>query len=112
MENEEIIKSLVQCAVSCRKSGFNCLKADNIDELKDCIEINVLTAEICERSAEIMIVSNSNETDKLVEHCKTQLLLCIEECEKHNNIHCIESVSSCKKCVEICKNFILNISPK
>ncbi|KZS38879.1 hypothetical protein AWE51_14965 [Aquimarina aggregata] len=108
MEKENIINALVKCAIICRKSGFNCLKEDNIDPLKSCIEINVLTAETCERIVEIMIVSNTVKLNKLIKQCERQLLLCMSECSKHDNEHCLISVEACKECAIACQNFIQN----
>ncbi len=96
MQNKKIIKELIACAIEIRKSGFLALKEENVDEFKQCIEISVLTAEICEFAA-MALGTAISEKDiyRLFEQCKEQLLACAQEFQKHK-------IDYCESCYTIC----------
>ncbi|SHJ11145.1 hypothetical protein [Aquimarina spongiae] len=102
--NEKLIKELVSCAIEIRNFGFLCLKEQNIDRFKKCIEISVLTAEVCEFTAKVLNTSISKkETNHLLKQCEEQLLSCFDAYNHHQ-------LDYCKECCAICKRTISALS--
>ncbi|TPN84452.1 four-helix bundle copper-binding protein [Aquimarina algicola] len=105
MGKKEIIEAFVECAAHCRNCAYSCLKEEEIDDLKNCITINTLTAEIVEKMA-LGISTSSDAEEMVIRHCRSQILACAEECEIHDYAYCKECAIACKKAVTVCDSYL------
>lgn len=106
MRNENLIKTLYDCAAACNYCADACLDEDNVKMMVRCIRLDKICAETCIATAKALAVNAPNDDLKgLVKYCMEICRKCGDECAQHKTDHCKRCAEACKRCEEACKNF-------
>jgi hypothetical protein len=104
MQQNDLIRSLMQCAVECENCANACLnEGDQLPMMVNCIRLDRDCATICRATAEL-IIRGSDIADKMIGICADLCRRCADECERHDMHHCRECARACRDCEEACKN--------
>lgn len=97
----EAIHTFQECAAACTACADACLAEDEVEQLRNCITLDNVCAEICTATANVMSRIAYGSYDVL----KAQLQACIEacrvcgdECRSHADMH-----EHCAACAEQCE---------
>lgn len=106
MRNENLIKTLYDCAAACNHCADACLDEDNVKMMVRCIRLDKICAETCIATAKALALDVPKEDVKaLVQACEEACRKCGEECAKHETQHCKKCAEACKRCAEACASF-------
>jgi hypothetical protein len=105
--NEELIKTLTDCARVCQMCAAACLSEKDVNMLAECIKTDFECAEICLVAAN-SLQRNSTLAGRFLDICAEACHKCAEECEKHSDHmeHCRICEEACRKCEELCHVFV------
>lgn len=95
-ENRYMVELLYKCAAECDYCAHLCLNEDDLDKMAECINLNVICADIC-RTTAISIARESKYSVNLLEICANICRECADECSKLQP-------DFCKRCADICNN--------
>ncbi len=105
-QQNELIRSLLQCAVECEHCANACLdEGDHLPMMVNCIRLDRDCATICRSTADL-IIRGSEISDKALEICAEICTKCAEECGSHDMDHCQECSKACMECAEACKSHV------
>lgn len=105
MRNENLIKTLYDCAATCDWCADACLEEDNIKMMVECIRLDRICAATCKATA-LALTSNSQAgVAELIKACQAICEKCGDECAKHETDHCKKCAEACRRCAEACKQF-------
>ena len=106
---QKCIDACLECATECNQCAVACLEEKEVQNLTQCIRLDLECAVICRASAELM-TKGSAYAPQLCELCATICNACAEKCEQHANMgmeHCRECAEACRACametIEIAK---------
>lgn len=102
---QNCIDACYACAVACSHCASECLKEENVRELRRCIQLDLECASICKSSADIMSFG-SNFSGNICRVCADICQTCADECEKHAEMgmnHCRDCAQACRKCAQACE---------
>lgn len=105
MRNEQLIKTLYDCAAACNHCADACLDEDDVKKMVRCIRLDRICAETCVTTAKALSIDADQDSRGLVKYCKEICEKCAEECAKHEHQHCKDCASACRKCAEACASF-------
>jgi hypothetical protein len=102
-EYKTCIDACLDCAAVCDHCASECLKEEDIESMRRCIQFDMECAALCRASAELMSLGSSKAQD-ICEICSALCNLCADECAQHNMEHCKECAAMCRRCAEECNS--------
>ena len=104
----ECVYHTSECALVCTSCADACLAEEGVADLRDCIRLNLLCAELCGAVARRIARPGSQDRaslDRALNACIRAALACAEECGQHaeHMEHCRICVESCRASVEACE---------
>jgi hypothetical protein len=108
--NESLIRCIEECfdcAQSCTSCADACLAEEMVQQLTQCIRLNLDCADICSAAGHIASRrTGSNELiiQRVLSACEEACRLCAEECERHADMHehCRICAETCRRCEQAC----------
>jgi hypothetical protein len=102
------IEECLACAQTCTVCADACLAEDMVEQLRQCIRLNLDCADICSATAALAsrrTGSNVELLRQVIEACATACRLCGEECAKHadQHEHCRICADACASCERACQ---------
>lgn len=90
------------CAQTCTACADACLGEEKIDELRQCIRLNLDCADVCLATA-MLGTRRTGSDDKIVElmlaACAEACRVCGVECARHGMMH-----EHCRICADVCRS--------
>jgi hypothetical protein len=79
-----------------------------VQELTQCIRVDLDCADICNITGRIMTRRTGSDDEvmrRMLSVCAAACKLCAEECQKHASMHehCRICAESCRRCMEACQ---------
>lgn len=102
------IDALQHCAVACRSCAAACLAEPSVDELRECVRMDLDCATICDATVAVLAGwSGERSADDhllgLVAACGTACSHCAEECGHHEAMaHCVLCAGACADAAQEC----------
>lgn len=100
------IEACLQCATACNHCAASCTRENHIQQLADCILLDMECADICIATAQLMSM-NSHYVKEICKICADVCERCASACEKHQHDHCIACAAACRKCAEACREMLV-----
>lgn len=102
------IDECFSCAQTCVSCADACLAESMVQQLRQCIRLNLDCADVCAATGTIATRrtgSNEQVIRLMLQACQTACRLCAEECEKHANMHehCRICAEACRRCETACE---------
>jgi hypothetical protein len=99
------------CAQTCISCADACLAEPMVDELRQCIRLDLDCADICGTTGALASRRTGSNEDVLrgaLELCRLACAKCAEECERHagKHEHCRICAATCRHCEEACRTAI------
>lgn len=96
------------CAEACTICADACLGEKMIEQLKQCIRLNLDCADVCMATGKLAsrrAVSDQGLLKQMLQICAEACRLCGEECRKHAKMHehCRVCADACQRCEEACR---------
>jgi hypothetical protein len=101
--NEALIRCVeycYSCAQVCTSCADACLAEDMVDELTQCIRLNLDCADVCAATGSVATRrtgANEKVIRRMLEACAVACQVCGDECEQHGDEH-----EHCRICSEVC----------
>lgn len=103
------------CAQACRACADACLGEERLDELRNCIHMNLDCADVCFATGDLAIrrVGQTGLDGRLMElmfeTCAEVCRRCGDECMRHAKYlkHCRRCAQVCRCCEQTCRNAAL-----
>jgi hypothetical protein len=101
------IEECYSCAQTCTSCADACLAEKMVNELRQCIRLNLDCADICNVTGRIATRRTSSDEAmirRMLDACAAACRLCGAECERHasKHEHCRICADACKSCLEAC----------
>jgi hypothetical protein len=101
------IEECYSCAQTCTSCADACLAEKMVDQLKQCIRLNLDCADICAATGSMAsrrTGSNEQTLRQVIETCAAACRVCGDECEKHaqQHEHCRICAEACRRCEQAC----------
>ena len=102
------IEECYACAQTCTACADACLSERAVDELRQCIRLNLDCADICSTTGNLA----SRQTGpgqsallQMLETCAAACSLCGDECARHaeRQEHCRVCAEACRSCAQACR---------
>ncbi|MDI4599094.1 four-helix bundle copper-binding protein [Salmonella enterica subsp. enterica serovar Infantis] len=100
-EHRECIEQCYECAAARDICASSCLREDNVEMMKHCIQLDMQCAAICRLAAQFMALE-SEYSQKLCRLCADICKACAEECARHDHDHCQNCARACSQCADAC----------
>jgi hypothetical protein len=102
------IESCYDCAQACVACADACLAESMVQQLTQCVRLNLDCADICAAAGSIATRrtgSNEQVFRSVLEACALACRLCQAECERHANQHehCRICAAACEDCAGACQ---------
>ena len=103
------IEECHDCAAVCTSCADACLAEPMVEQLRQCIRLNLDCADICATAGAIAsrrTGSNIEVIRAVIDACGTACRACGEECRRHAGMHehCRICAESCMRCAEACRD--------
>ncbi|WP_149536721.1 four-helix bundle copper-binding protein [Siccirubricoccus phaeus] len=116
--NDALIRCLEECyscAQTCTSCADACLGEQMVQQLTQCIRLNLDCADVCAAAGSIATRrtgSNEELIRQMLTACETACRLCGEECERHasQHAHCRICAESCRRCERACAEALRSMS--
>lgn len=110
-ESEALIRAIDQCyacAQTCISCADACLAEQSVQELKQCIRLDLDCADVCDATGALATRrtgSNERVLRSGLELCALACQTCAEECDKHaqKHEHCRICADACRSCQRACE---------
>jgi hypothetical protein len=102
------IEHCYDCAQVCTSCADACLGEEQVQQLTQCIRLNLDCADICAATGAVAsrrTGSNEDTIRAMLQACALVCRMCGEECRKHAQMHehCEICASMCEMCGEACR---------
>ena len=102
------IDACFDCAQACAACADACLGEEDVAELKRCISLNALCADVCATTGAALsrqLAMNKELVRALLDVCAQACLSCGDECERHAGMHehCRVCADACRVCERSCR---------
>lgn len=104
--NKELVKKLIECALTCEECEAACLNEENITLLARCIELDRDCADICLQASRL-VQRDSEISEEYLMVCEKICRMCAEECNKHNYDHTKMCAEACLSCADACHRMVM-----
>jgi hypothetical protein len=109
--NDALVRCIEECydrAQMCVSCADACLAEDMVQELTQCIRLNLDCADVCTTTGAISsrrTGSNEQTIAQMLEACATVCRSCGDECESHADMHehCRLCAEACRQCEAACR---------
>ncbi|TDH62096.1 four-helix bundle copper-binding protein [Dankookia rubra] len=116
--NDALIRCLEECyscAQTCISCADACLGEQMVQQLTQCIRLNLDCADVCAATGSIATRrtgSNEEIIRQMLKVCEMACRLCGEECERHAGMHehCRVCAESCRRCERACAEAIRSMA--
>jgi hypothetical protein len=116
--NEALIRCIEECyacAQTCLSCADACLGEDMVQQLTQCIRLNLDCADVCAATGAVATRrtgSNEQVIRSMLEACALACRLCGEECARHaeEHEHCRICAESCRRCEQACQEALRSMS--
>lgn len=103
---QECIDACQECATICTHCASECLKENDVQNLADCLRLDLECAAICRSAAELMSMG-SEYSERLCNICADICFACAQECDRHaEHMHCAECAETCRSCAKACSSMV------
>lgn len=111
----ECIDACFECAYTCNSCADACLGEDNVQELIQCIRLNMDCADICAATGRTVSRMTEPQMEVIraqVQACAEVCRLCAEECARHaqHHEHCRVCAEACRRCEQACHQLLDNLA--
>jgi hypothetical protein len=105
------IDDCFDCAQSCTACADACLGEEVVDELKRCIALNEVCADVCATTGAVLsrqVAGDQQLLRTLLEACAKACKSCGDECERHADMHehCRVCAEACRACEKRCRELM------
>jgi hypothetical protein len=105
------VEACVECSAICASCADACLAEDDVQQMVQCIRLNIDCADICETTARLFARPSPRDADALrlqLEACAAICRACGDECAQHaaHMEHCRICADSCRRCAEACDSML------
>jgi hypothetical protein len=102
------IEECYSCAQACTSCADACLSEAMVQELTQCIRLNLDCADICNITGRIATRRTGFDDEivrRMLNVCSAACRLCADECQRHASMHehCRICAESCRRCMEACQ---------
>lgn len=102
------IEDCYACAQTCTSCADACLAEGMVDQLRQCIRLNLDCADVCAATGSLATRRTGGNVPVLrlmLQACATACARCGEECQKHasQHEHCRICAESCRRCEQACQ---------
>ena len=109
--NDALIRCIEEChacAQTCIACADACLAEQMVDQLKQCIRLNLDCADVCTATGNLATRRTGSNKDllrQMIEVCAEACRICGEECASHadQHEHCQICADSCRSCEQACR---------
>ena len=103
------IEECYSCAQSCASCADACLAEEMMDQLRQCIRLNLDCADICSATGSIgtrRTGGNEQVILATLDACALACRMCGDECERHASMHehCRLCAEACRRCEQACRD--------
>lgn len=111
------IEECLACAQTCTACADACLAEDMVQQLRQCIRLNLDCADVCVATSALAsrrTGSNEATLEHMLDTCAIACRMCAEECDKHaaQHQHCRICAEECKRCAAACEQASASIQPQ
>ncbi len=118
--NEALIRCIEECydcAQTCTSCADACLGEPMVQELTQCIRLNMDCADICMAAGTVLsrrTGSNNGVVAHMIEACIAACRTCGDECERHAAFHehCNICAKACRRCEQACVQALHGMSAR
>jgi hypothetical protein len=118
--NEALIRCIdecVDCTQSCLVCADACLGESTVQQLTQCIRLNLDCADVCAATAALSsrrTGSNEATIRAMIEVCADTCRMCAEECGRHarQHEHCRICAETCRRCEAACRAAAPTVTPR
>lgn len=105
------IELCYSCAQTCTACADACLAEPDVADLRDCIRLDLDSADLCATIGRIMSRGTGlNEVllAEMLNLCALTCRMCADECDRHAapHEHCRLCAAECRRCVDACNEAI------
>ena len=109
------IEACYTCAQTCVSCADACLAEEMVQQLRQCIRLNMDCADVCVATATISnrrTGSNEEVIRAMLDACITACRLCGAECERHAEAHehCRICADECRLCETACEEAVRSMT--
>ncbi len=109
------IEECYSCAQACTSCADACLGEDMVQQLTQCIRLNLDCADICVSTGSVATRRtglNDEVIRSMLGACATACRRCAEECERHSDLHehCRICAEACRRCERACDASLRNMA--
>jgi hypothetical protein len=103
------IDECLACAQSCTSCADACVSEKDVEQLRQCIRLNLDCADVCSMTASLAARRTGSNDGVLLaglELCATACEVCYEECKRYGerHEHCLVCAESCRTCADACRD--------
>lgn len=96
------------CALACTSCADACLAESMVEELRQCIRLNLDCADVCAATATVAMRRSGGNVPVIravLEACIVACERCGEECAQHaaQHEHCEICAEACQRCADACR---------
>lgn len=109
------IEECYSCAQSCTSCADACLAEQMVDQLRQCIRLNLDCADICAAGGSIATRRTGGNEQLIIatlQACALACRMCGAECERHAGMHehCRLCAEACRRCEQSCQDALDSMS--
>lgn len=101
----DVIEAAENCAIACSHCASACLNEDDVEDLAECIRLDLDCAELC-RVLSALMSRGSRFSKEMCRVCAVAAEACARECERQVDLpHCRICAEVCRRCADMCRAF-------
>lgn len=109
------IEECYDCAAACTACADACLGESSVQQLTQCIRLNLDCADICATTGAVATRrtgSNEQVIRLMLQACAEACRVCGAECERHasHHEHCRVCAESCRRCEQACQEALRSMA--
>ena len=102
------------CAQACTACADACLAEEMVQQLKQCIRLNLDCADVCAATGALSsrrTGSNEQVLRQMLQVCAAACQVCGEECQRHvgQHEHCRIGAEACRRCEQACQEAMRDV---
>lgn len=102
------IEDCYSCAQTCTSCADACLGEDMVQDLVQCIRLNLDCADVCAATGRIASRRTGSDEEairRMLDTCADICRRCGEECHRHasDHAHCRICAEACRSCMQACQ---------
>ena len=107
-EINRAVQACFECAAGCTACADACLAEEHVANLRRCIKLDLICAEICAATGRILSGPGpgGDAWRHLVEACAKACAEAAQECASHDDSHCQRCAELCRECERACQQLL------